>query len=250
MTGGGRPRFCTGIAISTAILIFAVPVAAAPPGSTDRARSSRGPGMWNHPVGVVPSSAITIPPDWPLGPGGTIVCTTCHEGEPGTSPEHRVRNPRIQDDGPARFCSACHTSPDAERTRAAHWRSVDRAHVRPDVDDGAGWNGSIDAESRRCLGCHDGVSAADAIGNGRARTVGFLNGRPNGDHPIGGDYRHAAHRRPDSALRPIQLLPPGIRLPGGRVSCVSCHDLYAGTPILLTVPIEESRLCFACHKMD
>ncbi|NOT01639.1 MAG: hypothetical protein HOP29_13540 [Phycisphaerales bacterium] len=127
---------------------------------------------------------------------------------------------------------------------------MDRAHIGVDVDENSRWGGSIDAESRRCLACHDGISAADAVGNGRARTVSFVNGQPNGDHPIGGDYRHAAHRRPDSVLRPIQLVPPRIRLPGGRVSCVSCHDLYSGAPNLLAVPIEESRLCLSCHNMN
>ncbi|MFQ5415040.1 MAG: cytochrome c3 family protein [Phycisphaerae bacterium] len=45
-------------------------------------------------------------------------------------------------------------------------------------------------------------------------------------------------------------MPAAVRLPGGRVSCVSCHDVFVLAPQRLTVPIEGSALCFACHAMN
>jgi len=32
--------------------------------------------------------------------------------------------------------------------------------------------------------------------------------------------------------------------------CISCHNLYAHEPYLLTVPIDGSALCFTCHDMN
>ncbi|MHC4609544.1 MAG: cytochrome c3 family protein, partial [Planctomycetota bacterium] len=70
------------------------------------------------------------------------------------------------------------------------------------------------------------------------------------NHPIGVSYADRVRQTSASALRPVALLPQEVRLPDGKVSCVSCHSLYAGRPNLLTVPIEKSQLCFACHQMN
>jgi predicted CXXCH cytochrome family protein len=67
------------------------------------------------------------------------------------------------------------------------------------------------------------------------------------NHPVG--VRYGA-RGSSVALRPASLLPDNVRLPDGTVSCVSCHDLYARDGHLLSVPLDESTLCYTCHDMD
>lgn len=210
-----------------------------------------GPGIWNHPVNVRPSPSVSIPQGWPLGAGGTITCLTCHEALPDREPSSpRLREMESRNTDGLEFCARCHQGPGSESTRSVHWTVMGSAHARADDRNGAATGGRIDQASRQCLGCHDGISARESPGTPSVRTVAFSVGPQSGDHPIGQDYARAARRRKGSSLRPIQLLPKNIRLPGGQVSCVSCHDLYSGSPNLLAVPIEGSRLCFTCHAMD
>ncbi|RJP37200.1 MAG: hypothetical protein C4547_06100 [Phycisphaerales bacterium] len=213
----------------------------------------RGPGIVNHPVGVVPSAGIRIPAGWPLDSDGTITCLTCHAAIPDLS----FRNdPQLRCDGPQgsrslTFCGNCHDAGQSGGKHAMHWLAVPRAHVLEFGTELAGnENGlaqptdgdPLDSESRRCLECHDGVSASDRFAGG--------NGLADADwnHPVGIAY--ATGRDAEVTLRPPSELPPLVRLPGGRVSCVSCHNLYAGSDHLLSVTLERSTLCFVCHRLD
>jgi len=53
--------------------------------------------------------------------------------------------------------------------------------------------------------------------------------------------------RSGTLLRSARLLPERVRLPDGKVSCVSCHDLYETEPRRLAVSMEKSELCLTCH---
>jgi predicted CXXCH cytochrome family protein len=210
----------------------------------------RGPGMWNHPIGVRPSAAVRIPEGWPLEADGTISCKTCHTKLPSIDASgsrflrggESVRSPSDV------FCTQCHVSGRGSDRSAMHWMAVREAHVDREPKRSGGL-GALDSESRRCLGCHDGISAADSVNSSRVGGGGHY-GLATGDHPVGIPYRRPGTARGNTPLRPQQLLPASIRLPDGRVSCVSCHNLYAKRRNLLTVPIEESKLCFSCHMMD
>ncbi len=251
------PRTTAGWSVAAAVLTAAVFGRPAPSGAdaNDLARDNalgwgRGPGIWNHPTGVTPPPEMTLPDDWPLGPNGTIVCSTCHEQLPAingsTGPS--LRDIRRDSEPDVAFCTHCHDANTARTARSVHWLAVRVAHVRPD-DGGAAWPG-IDAQSRKCLGCHDGVTAGDSV-NGTDRAgarSGY--GHDQKNHPIGIPYRTTGRNQSDTQLRPVSMLPAEIRLPQGRVSCVSCHNLYAKTPKLLSAPIEESHLCFTCHSMN
>jgi len=46
---------------------------------------------------------------------------------------------------------------------------------------------------------------------------------------------------------PRELLDDRIRLPGGEVSCRSCHSLYSPHEGHLVIPNDRSRLCLSCH---
>lgn len=131
-----------------------------------------------------------------------------------------------------------------------HWLAVGRAHWKGGSEGGRTASGLLDSESVRCMGCHDGVTASEA-----ANTTAWNRG-PGGmgdhrrNHPVGVPY--IANRASGSAtpLRMPSLLPAQVRLPAGKVSCVSCHDVYGHGPARLTVPIEGSALCFTCHDMN
>ncbi|MCP4250995.1 MAG: hypothetical protein GY778_28490 [bacterium] len=210
-----------------------------------------GPGVTNHPVHVVPSAAIDVPADWPLEAEGTIGCLTCHTQLP---PFGSVEQPFLRgsaDGLPGRaFCATCHTSDSTRSAQSQHWTAMSSAHTRNRTETNRGHSGMLDAESRQCMACHDGVGASDAKNSTPwNRGPGHLGDRKR-NHPVGVDYPSHGNRKSSTPLRPATMLPEEVRLPGGQVSCVSCHDLYARDPARLTVPIERSALCFTCHEMD
>lgn len=206
-----------------------------------------GPGIANHPVGVVPSNAVSVPADWPLDADGTLTCLTCHSKLPA---KRGARNPQLRGAGGSgedgvEFCATCHQPSDNHHAAGMHWTAVRVAHVRPpDYRRETPANG-LDAESRRCLGCHDGVSASESTNPTDTSPRGRWDMRRN--HPVGVDYPEPGPGRSGASVRPSQLLPQRVRLPEGKVSCVSCHDLYGTEHRRLSVPIEESELCLACH---
>lgn len=218
---------------------------------------SDGPGLVNHPVGVVPTGAVAIPEGWPLGPGGAITCTTCHAGIP-TPGERRSANLRSRDGAGlegagAAFCAVCHTGPQSEARTGAHWQVYQLAHPRKADFKRLSGAGRVDVSSQRCLGCHDGVSAREVSyrvpGSGAGNhSAGYDDSSRN--HPIGMAYPFGGKARGLSPLRPGSLLPREVVLPGGNVGCLSCHNLYSQHEMRLSVPVEGSQLCFTCHAMD
>lgn len=69
------------------------------------------------------------------------------------------------------------------------------------------------------------------------------------NHPIGIQYPYGRSPNRGTVFRLASLLPPQVRLPDDTVSCVSCHNLYARSRNLLSVPIDDSTLCFTCHDI-
>ncbi|HZZ85066.1 MAG TPA: cytochrome c3 family protein [Anaeromyxobacteraceae bacterium] len=94
--------------------------------------------------------------------------------------------------------------------------------------------------SRSCLTCHDGTLAHAALPG--PRSAGEL-----ANHPIDVDYEGA--RRAGSRLRPSAQLPREMPLVGGKVECVTCHDPRSHEPMKTALPMNRSRLCFACHDL-
>jgi predicted CXXCH cytochrome family protein len=102
-----------------------------------------------------------------------------------------------------------------------------------------------------CLGCHDGTVATSVIGTSHAFLSGVREGFavPDGfvwrDHPIGVPYpRNNREYHPESFA-----VAKGIRLPEGRIECISCHDPHneAGIRDLLVMSNRRSALCLTCH---
>lgn len=106
-----------------------------------------------------------------------------------------------------------------------------------------------------CLGCHDGVAAPGVLVGPHAMTWTQRDsaGLPPGgarltSHPVGtrypvGNPRYHSRAAVESAGR--------IKLPDGRIQCVSCHDPHnAGRHRgMLVESNERSRLCLACHRI-
>ncbi|UCE58681.1 MAG: hypothetical protein JSU63_14710 [Phycisphaerales bacterium] len=251
---GGRSVVRAIGALAVVILILETPGAVQAAGGRRISLADRlhhGPGVANHPVNVRPSSAVRIPPDWPLGSDGTITCFTCHSKLPevghGVSPNLRARN---EDEiGNLEFCINCHQH-SGERTAAAmHWQAVGVAHVKE--DSGSRHDGGLlDSASRSCMGCHDGVSASESANSTAWNRGPGSRGDSRRNHPVGVSYAVRSSKQLANHLRPVALLPPEIRLPNGQVSCTSCHDLYGTERGRLAVPIEGSKLCFSCHDLD
>jgi len=112
--------------------------------------------------------------------------------------------------------------------------------------------------SLMCLGCHDGVTALDT-GHG-ARPVG---GDLAAEHPISFVYDASLAARDGSLADPratqVTLVDSEggswtgtidqLLLEGGKMECVSCHDVHgrAANPGLLKMSNEKSRFCLTCH---
>lgn len=210
-------------------------------------RFREGPGTSNHPVNVRPSAAVSIPTGWPLASDGTITCITCHDGFP-TAERPAASTLRGDADSPA-FCVSCHTERGPRTSKGMHWRAVSRAHPGSDAAESRGGTES-ETMSQSCLECHDGVSASDAGHEASAGRGGGFVGDRSRNHPVGVRYPANGTRGVEVPLRPASQLPRSIRLPNGKVSCISCHDVYGRGDHRLTVPIEGSRLCMTCHVMD
>ncbi|MCB9849874.1 MAG: hypothetical protein H6817_04140 [Phycisphaerales bacterium] len=203
-----------------------------------------GPGVSNHPVNVVPSSSIRIPDGWPLDERGAVTCLTCHETLPAQG-DLRLRDFNAGTSDTVEFCAKCHADNGSRSATSMHWMAVGKAHILD--NDGSGRSlGSLDAESRRCMACHDGVSAGEFANTTPWNRGEGAMGDHRRNHPVGVAYPHGMR---SGSFRNAAQLPKQVRLPDGKVSCVSCHDLYSQEPDRLSVPIEESRLCMSCHEL-
>ena len=214
-----------------------------------------GPGVANHPVQVVPSTDITIPDGWPLDSQGRITCVTCHAAIPLTRGEAsaplRDSDP-VESDSitPDIFCGNCHSLHDGSNARAVHWTAIRVAHVKSGSKPDERSLGLLDADSSLCLACHDGVNASES------QNTTLWNRSVAGtrivavNHPIGIRYPFPGAKTSGPAFRPAAMLPKEIPLPGGKVGCLSCHNLFGQEPYRLNIPIEGSALCFACHDMN
>lgn len=221
------------------------------PSFVDKLR--QGPGAVNHPVHIRPTSNVTIPEGWPLDADGAITCTTCHTRVPslrgGEDPQLRG----FQGDSReiTSFCGQCHRADGPRSAVGMHWMALRRAHISEGSPDREGsLGGQLDAESRRCMECHDGVTAQEF-----ANSTPWTRGRGNlGDrrrnHPVGVPYTRGPSHRANASMHLEALLPAAVRLPNGVVGCVSYHNLHTTERYRLTAPIEWLNFCFTCHDMD
>lgn len=89
-----------------------------------------------------------------------------------------------------------------------------------------------------CLFCHDGGIAKRVI-----NCTTECNYRSA--HVISTPY--PGPERGQEFVPRDEVVARGLRLPGGKVVCVTCHDLGNNTPDHLVVTMDGSALCRACH---
>lgn len=107
-------------------------------------------------------------------------------------------------------------------------------------------NRILDAISMECVACHDGTLAGSVHYrvNGPNYTA-FNIKAVTGSHPVGMDYTKYASNK---SYAPFYELPKNIVLMDGRVGCLSCHDMLGKNMAYLSTDLNNSNLCFACHK--
>lgn len=152
-----------------------------------------------------------------------------------------------QGDASLDLCTPCHT-PHLPLPRGGADKGGGR--ILPYQSEGV----ALDSASLLCLSCHDGVIAPDVYTASHATQfaaqfgasklgAGLLSG-----HPVGIEYPAN-----DSTYRPIAAVESAgaIRLPGGRVQCISCHDPHntGRHDGMLVRPNGGSRLCLSCHRL-
>ena len=200
----------------------------------------------SHPIGIKPS--FSLPADLPLDWKGELTCSTCHEMHPDEGDTLTAnafflrRNSRGRD-----FCLECHRQDFLSNRSMGHSMTGTAAHYTPGQSaDSSG--ARLDESSATCLTCHDGSLAPDEgipdLEPGVWHHGGYSS---TTSHPLGVDYRAAMiHKR--RGYREISTLPDVVKLPDGKVECVSCHNLYSHNKHLLSISNEGSRLCLTCHR--
>ncbi len=163
----------------------------------------------------------------------------------GSKHDFRRLNAEVRD-----LCLPCHTphlavAPVPRLDRRPTTTQPLRPYTRFDVEL-SGW-------SLLCLGCHDGVTAADVYTASHAVTVAEplrrtgLGGRGLRSHPVGVKYPG-----PRSDYHPAAAVEAsGLHLPGGRIQCTTCHDAHntRGFDGFLWISNQRSALCLTCHRL-
>jgi predicted CXXCH cytochrome family protein len=112
---------------------------------------------------------------------------------------------------------------------------------------GSSSNSGIDALSRDCLSCHDGI-VTDAVAVNYRNTPGHRTNRYDGkaEHPIGMDY--AAYSAMDSHnYKPAPAFNSKMIFVDGKVGCLTCHNPLNPEKSHLVMSDYRSALCLTCH---
>lgn len=195
----------------------------------DKARS--------HPINLKPNKAIPL--TLHLDKDGRLTCATCHDVHKEDKTQNKAQLSSLlwgHIRGKA-FCLLCHS--DAKQD--ALWRhqtAIQYAHPAGKLTE-ASVGSLLDKSSTECLSCHDGTISKFPqveVRQGRwQHGIGM-------SHPIGVDYPRAEDFTPEEAL------PKQIQLFGGKLGCLSCHEIYTRGPNMLVMNNQKSRLCLTCHK--
>ena len=184
----------------------------------------------SHPSGFHVSREL--PEQFPLDWKGDMTCSTCHEvhgHEPGL-----MRLPERGID----LCSRCHTAKFFSSMADGAESVMHSGHL----DATGRLSGQdLDPYSFKCMECHSEKATIKSliITGSVARHISS-----SVNHPVGISYRQAATF---GGYHPREMLDERILLPGGRMSCISCHQGYSMQHGKLV--IEGEGLCYECHNL-
>jgi len=187
----------------------------------------------SHPSGFAPRSKLHA--DYPVDWKGDLTCSTCHEVH-GKTPGIVRGNRRGRE-----LCLSCHDAQFFVRMRDQGNSMMASGHL----DAGSGMaDARLDAYSRQCMACHGAKGDSDATSVDRNMVV--RHGATSLNHPIGANYAKAMKF---GGYRQVSQISKKILLPGGVVSCVSCHEGYSKTHGKLVISKAKSTLCYECHDL-
>lgn len=191
----------------------------------------------SHIVDVVPS--MYVGEAFPLDEGGRMTCNTCHYihmDRLDAATGERTYLLRTKEKG-KQFCDSCHAGTIEfmlENLASSHSDKIDRAHF--------GYYTTathfLDQASLYCISCHDGDIATHV-------PLSLSTGSPMESHPVGVDYLEAVIR--NRQLKHPRFLDPAIKLVNGKLSCISCHNIFSLKNHKLAIDNRNSRLCLECH---
>lgn len=187
----------------------------------------------SHPSGFAPK--IGLPAEFPLDWKGDLTCSTCHLPH-GDAPGLLRGAKRGKE-----LCTSCHDAGFFRAMKDQGSSIVLSGHL---IDRAAMASIESDSYSLHCMGCHSSLGGALGVSINRNGVMRHASGDAN--HPIGRRYRDAAR---SGGFRPENSLSRAVMLPGGKISCVSCHRGYNRDHGKLVMSNDRSKLCFHCHDI-
>ena len=192
----------------------------------------RGALELSHPSGFQPKRKL--PANYPLDWKGDMTCSSCHDIH-----EDKVGLIRGDKTGKA-FCSSCHDerffSEMVDNGVSLH--RFGHLAVKPSELDR-----ELDALSIQCLECHITDGDAPRV---KVDSRGVIRHSGGVNHPIGIRYEKLTQ---SGMYKSSSQLHGNIKLPEGKVSCVSCHVAYNKKHGALVMSNERSALCLECHDL-
>ena len=187
----------------------------------------------SHPTGIRPSMQAAA--DYPLDWKGELTCSSCHD-------VHGDSHGRLRGDKRRReFCVSCHPASFFEQMADGGRSLAVSGHL--DSIGLAGEPTLLDPYTAQCMDCHG------ERGDARVEVTSAANSRHSGsgvNHPVGVDYARASGF---GGFRDPAALDRGIELPGGLVSCISCHSGYSGRHGEVRRTALGRSLCLECHDL-
>lgn len=188
----------------------------------------------SHPSGIEPN--MKLPADYPADWKGDLTCSTCHDVH-GTTPGLLRGNKRGKE-----MCLSCHDASFFQQMKDNGSSLRQTGHLSLGAAPSS--QIEIDTQSLQCMGCHENMSDATGVRVGANGIMRHNSGAAN--HPIGVRYPAFVAT---ADLRPKSALPKVILLPDGKISCISCHEVYKKEHGKLVMSNQGSALCLQCHNL-
>lgn len=190
----------------------------------------------SHPSGIRPT--LAIPSVYPLDWKGDMTCSTCHNVH-GSTPGLMRGSARGR-----KLCLSCHDSIFFNKMADQGVSMISSGHMSS-VTAKVDLSGlDADAFTIQCMGCHgnhaelpgatkDGKQISRHAGNSMTHLIG----------------RHYSESFQKGRFKPESVVNQRLFLPGGLVSCVTCHLGYTKEHGKLRVGKQHSALCLECHNI-
>lgn len=188
----------------------------------------------SHPSGFTPRGKL--PAEYPADWKGDLTCSTCHD-------VHGKHQGLLRGDKHGKtMCLSCHEPAFFDHMKDSGNSLQQTGHLSTAMASASPVE--IDALSLQCMSCHDSQTDSAGVRVGRTGIMRHSSGAAN--HPIGIRYPLFSST---NALRPRNMLPKVIVLPDGKISCVSCHEVYKQEHGKLVMSNQGSALCLQCHNL-